>query len=66
MSKKIKTTIDQHKNEHFPEKAIIGGWLDGKEGTYLWLGDSDNKCIGTLSGNRLYRLAKAIVKQFED
>jgi hypothetical protein len=45
------------------DKIEIGGWLDGK-GTYLWLG-KDGKCIGTISDKKLYRLAKAIVKQFE-
>jgi len=42
---------------------ILGGWLSGKT-SYLWMG-VDNMCLGTLSGRRLYQLAKAIVKQFE-
>lgn len=41
----------------------IGGWLHGKQ-TYLWMGDSAG-CLGILDGPRLYRLAKAIVRQFE-
>jgi len=46
------------------DKIIIGGWLWGHQ-TYLWFRDLGNHCIGTISGNKLYRLAKAIVKQFE-
>ncbi|MCR4300750.1 MAG: hypothetical protein NUV51_03995 [Sulfuricaulis sp.] len=43
----------------------ISGWLSSRRGTYLWFG-LDGKCIGTLSGARLYRLAKAIVRRFEE
>lgn len=38
----------------------IFGWLDGKNTTLYW--DSE----GTLYGPTLYRLAKAIVRRFEE
>ncbi len=41
----------------------LGGWLHGKN-TYVWFGVGD-KCLGTLGGGKLYRLAKAIVRQFD-
>ncbi len=44
--------------------AEIGGWLHGKN-TYLWIGHR-GACAGTISGGKLYRLAKAIVKQYEE
>lgn len=42
----------------------MSGWYDGKR-TYLWFVDGGDKYIGTLEGQDLYRLAKAIVRQFE-
>ena len=60
-ARKIKTKLDDEKSQ---VRGNMSGWLDGK-GTYLWFGDKDDKFIGTLSGQRLYRLAKAIVTQFE-
>ena len=49
----------------------MGGWFSGKK-TYLWFGKFSNsnmlpedEFLGTLSGQKLYRLAKAIVNQFE-
>lgn len=60
MTQRIKT--------HFDDKIKgcthdLGGWLQGKR-TYLWFG-AKNRCEGILSGTKLYRLAKAIVRQFE-
>jgi len=58
--RKIKTQFN------FPrgtEKGEIGGWLQGKD-TYLWFGAS-GRCEGVLSGYKLLRLAKAIVRQIE-
>jgi len=60
MAKKIRT----HRDRGGTYILEIRGWLDGRKGTYLWFGIVDN-CIGTLSGQKLYRLAKAIVRQFE-
>ena len=58
MTQKIRTTPDR------PQDTVeIGGWLSGRL-TYLWLG-KDGRCIGTISNQKLYRLAKAIVRQFE-
>jgi hypothetical protein len=59
MSQKIRTKSD------FPDKDTveIGGWFNGKN-TYLWIG-KDKVCIGTISGQKLYRLAAAIVDQFD-
>jgi hypothetical protein len=44
----------------------IGGFLD-KKNTYLRfeLNTEGSYCVGTIGNNRLYRLAKNIVKQFE-
>ena len=39
------------------------GWYSGKS-TYLGFGTHGN-CDATISGKKLYRLAKSIVKQFE-
>ena len=57
--------IKTQPNKHFCSQSDfnIGGWLQGHQ-TYLWFGLGTN-CIGTLEGHKLYRLAKAIVKQFE-
>jgi hypothetical protein len=41
----------------------LAGWLQGKH-TYLWFGEK-TKCLGILSGGKLLRLAKAIVKEME-
>ena len=58
----IRVKPDDSRNMPRP-KIEIGGWLHGT-GTYLWLG-VDGSCVGTLSGYRLYRLAKAIVRHYE-
>ena len=42
----------------------VGGWYQGKL-TYLWIG-TDERCLLTLSGQSLYRLAKAIVRNFDE
>ncbi|KKL86692.1 hypothetical protein LCGC14_1942160 [marine sediment metagenome] len=62
--RKIRTKFD---NDHkfIQQPAVLGGWFEGKL-TYLWIGGYKNgPCIATLSGHKLYRLAKAIVKAFE-
>lgn len=46
------------------DKIEFGGFLDGKQ-TYLWFG-LQGECIGTLSDQKLYRLAKAIVRHVEE
>lgn len=59
---KIKTTPDK---TTIP-KISIAGWLQGKQ-TYLWIGTADGvNCLGIISGHKLYRLAKAIVRQYEE
>jgi len=57
-ARKIKTKFDKLRG---CEHGEISGWLQGKE-TYLWFG-VNGRCEGTLSGYRLLRLARAIVKQ---
>lgn len=71
--KQIKTTCDDNNQglKHFivspnPEEEPtfeLAGWFQGKD-TYLWFG-LNQICLGTLSGAKLYRLAKAIVKHYE-
>ena len=57
---RIKTKLDD------PEKSTleIGGWYSGKQ-TYLWFGDRNGNCLGTIGGRKLYRLTKTIVKHME-
>lgn len=43
----------------------IGGWLSDRRRTYLWFGFK-GECIGIIDGQPLYRLAKAIVRRFEE
>ncbi len=50
-------------SDEITDPLVIGGWLDGKN-TFLWFGIY-GQCIGTLSGQKLHRLAKAIVRRFE-
>lgn len=57
-NKKIKTRFT-HNNG-----LELGGWYSGKQ-TYLWMGLSSGRCLGIISGQSLYRLAKTIVKEFE-
>ena len=59
----MKTQKIRTKPDDISDKLEISGWLDGGR-TYLWFGDG-YYCIGTLSGQKLYRLAKAIVKNFD-
>ena len=52
---------------YVPEKLRnleISGWLSGK-GTYLWVGYGED-WGAVLDGQSLYRLAKAIVRRFEE
>lgn len=37
---------------------------DGKR-SYLWIGDSDTHCVGTLSGGELIKMARKIVHEFD-
>ena len=49
------------------EKPIVlGGWLSGKT-TYLRFGDGDEGYTyrGSISGQKLYRLAKAIIRHMD-
>ncbi len=74
MAKQIKTQVDDIQPrclKHFivspnPDEDPtfeLSGWFQGKH-TYLWFG-LNQVCLGTLSGGKLYRLAKAIVKHYE-
>ena len=44
--------------------TLLSRWFSGKY-SYLWITRNDT-CLGMVSGQKLYRLAKAIVKQFEE
>jgi hypothetical protein len=67
----IRTTPEMTRGGRFK----LGGWLSGPN-TYIWFGERDivradltvdyGRCLGTLGGQRLYRLAKAIVRHFEE
>lgn len=60
MARRIKTKPDKNSGP-----IEISGWIGDKDTkSYLWFG-LGGKCIGTLSDQKLYRLAKAIVRQFE-
>lgn len=56
-SQRIRTSADQSTND-----VKIGGWLNGKQ-TYLRV-EIDRR-VAIISGQSLYRLAKAIVRQFD-
>ena len=61
-SRRIRTKLD---TDMIPTQ--LGGWLDGSR-TYIgiWSGkDGKGECLGHLGGGKLYRLAKAIVRQWE-
>jgi len=67
MAKPISVKPDDRKPPLFHQRFgefQLGGWYDGKR-TYLWFGGG-GACLGTLSGQKLYRMAKAIVRQFEE
>jgi len=51
---------------HCTHPGQLAGWLQGED-TYLWFGEAGEagRCMGFLGGQPLYRLAKAIVRQFE-
>ena len=61
MSQKIRTKFDKPRMSS--ERGELGGFFDGQN-TYLRFG-VEERCEGTLDGHKLYRLAKAIVRQFE-
>jgi len=46
------------------KNLIMSGWFNGKH-TYLHF-SSEHSLLGYYDGQGLYRLAKAIVKQFEE
>lgn len=67
-SRKIQTTITSVPlgDAGKARAASIGGWLQGKQ-TYIRIGvGPQDEYGGSLHGHKLYRLAKAIVKQFEE
>lgn len=61
--RKIRTNLDKISNP----KVKFSGWFSGK-GTYLRISMDDgwDRFLGCLSGQKLYRLAKAIVRHFEN
>lgn len=58
----IRTTVRRPLTPKF--FVQINGWLSGR-GTFLRLADEHNNYLGSIDGQSLYRLAKAIVKRFE-
>lgn len=58
-AQRIKTKSDCSK-----DRIFIGGWLQGKR-SYLRFEDINGDFLGSLAGQKLYRLAKAIVKHYE-
>ena len=55
----IKTKLD------FPNDYELGGWL-AKERTYIGIWNKKNgECVANLGGYKLYRLAKAIIRQMD-
>lgn len=62
----IRTRVDKDIIRTKPAEGPIkiGGWLSG-ERTYLRIADKDDRFLGSVSGQKLYRLAKAIVRRFE-
>ncbi len=42
----------------------LGGWYQGRQ-TYLWIGDTEGKPLDTISRGKLYRFAKAVVRQWK-
>jgi hypothetical protein len=62
----IRTRVDKNILRTVPVQCPIkvGGWLSGR-GTYLRIADAEDKYLGAISGQKLYRLAKAIVRRFE-
>jgi len=59
--KRIRANFDK---DIAPEYEL-GGWYAGKR-SYLWFGKKIGPCCGIISGQKLYRMAKAIVKNFEE
>lgn len=62
MGRKIRLQPDPPAT-HYEVPLEFAGWYDGSR-SYLWIGFGD-QCRGILSGRKLYRFAKAIVRQFE-
>jgi hypothetical protein len=58
-SQRIKTGSDEKSDRMF-----VGGWLQGRR-TYLRFEDEKGDFMGSIGGQKLYRLAKAIVKHYE-
>jgi hypothetical protein len=59
----IRTNTDKRSSGVPGTGFEMGGFLDGKR-TYISFWGHSNY-LGSLSGQKLYRLAKAIVRQFE-
>lgn len=63
MDRKITVELDSNIVRKNSENFEISGWFSGKL-TYLWFG-TDKLFFATLSGQKLYKLAKKIVEEFE-
>lgn len=73
-NQRIRTHVDPLPST--PQPIRLGGWFCGKD-SYLWIGEpepdkdgkapagSTGRCFALVSGQRLYRLAKAIVDHYE-
>jgi hypothetical protein len=48
-----------------PIPLRVNGWLTGRS-SYLRIADGENRYLGSIDGQSLYRLAKAIVRRFEE
>ena len=61
--RRILTTLSTLDSLH---PGHLAGWLQGRQ-TYLWFGEAGDagRCMGILEGRPLHRLAKAIVRHFE-
>lgn len=65
MNRPIKSHFSKDFSGH--EKAVLFGCFQGKD-TYLWIGwkiNGQEEFVGAIEKSTLYRLAKAIVKEFE-
>jgi hypothetical protein len=46
-------------------QLYLNGYLEGKD-TYIDIHTKNDSVYGVIEGNKLYRLAKSIVRQFEE
>lgn len=65
MSKKMRTQPIRAKVAMQRDGFELRGWLGPGKNSYLWF-SVNGHCVGSLEGQPLYRLAKAIVKRFEE